>query len=151
MRRGQTKSLCVLFFALFYCIESLPLGIGNLRNPGAGLLPFFSGVLLGCLSLSVLIKSTWGKEESNKRAKPLDARTWQKGAWVLGSLLFYLLLLERLGFIITTFLFMVISLLNFRPRKLARILAISFLTAFASYLLFVIWLKVQLPKGILGI
>ena len=151
MRVDRIWSSSLLIFSILYCEESFPLGIGSLRNPGAGLIPFSSGVLLGCLSLSMLIKSTWGEEKGIRKDMPLIGKDWKNSSWVLGSLLFYLLSLERLGFLITTFLFLIFSLVKFRPRKWTSILLISFLTVFISYLIFVTCLKVQLPTGILGI
>ena len=143
MRQDQFSALFLLAVAVFFCIESLPLGIGNLRNPGAGFLPFFSGILMGCLSLGIFVVSSREKGGSLKFGKD-----WKNGAWVLGCLFFYLLVLERLGFIITTFLFITLLLLSFRPRRWTGILFISVLTVVFSYLVFVFLLGVNMPRGI---
>ncbi|OGQ85100.1 MAG: hypothetical protein A3G40_01920 [Deltaproteobacteria bacterium RIFCSPLOWO2_12_FULL_57_22] len=142
----QVTSLFLLAFAIFFSIESLRLGMGTLREPGAGFIPFISSVLLGCLSICIFIIATL-----KKKASPGFGKDWKKGLWVLGGLLIYDLLLERLGFLISTFLFMILALLSFPPRRLASILLVSSLTVIISYLIFGVWLKVQLPKGILGI
>jgi len=143
MRQDQFSALFLLAVAIFFCIESLPLGIENLRNPGAGFIPFFSGILLGCLSLGIFMSSF--REKGTRLRLGKD---WKNGAWVLGCLFFYFLVLEGLGFIITTFLFIILLQLSFRPRRWSGILLISVLTVVFSYLIFVFLLGVNMPKGI---
>ena len=77
MRNDQITSLFLLGFAIFYCIESLRLGMGSLQEPEKGFIPFLSGVLLGCLSLVIFIKGTWGKKAGLGFGKD-----WKKGLWV---------------------------------------------------------------------
>jgi putative tricarboxylic transport membrane protein len=146
MRYGELTSLFLLAFSILYSAESLRLGIGSIRNPGPGFMPFFCGCLLGALSIAIFVHT-----RSTKEGTAGVGRSSKKGFWILGGLLFYALLLERLGFIITTFLFLILSLMSFRPRRWAGILLVSSITVMISYLVFGIWLKVQLPKGILGI
>ena len=146
MRNDQVISIFLLAFAAFFCKESFHLGMGNLHNPGAGFIPFLSGILLGCLSIGIFIKGTL-----EKKVNPGFGKEWKKGLWVLGSLAFYYLFLERLGFLISTLIFLILSLLSFRPRNVINILLVSFITVIISYLVFGLWLKVQLPKGFLGI
>jgi len=146
MRSEQVSPIFLLAIAVLVCKKSLDLGLGGGRNPGPGLIPFVSAILLGCLSIGIFIKGTLEKQVSREFGKD-----WKKGLWVLGSLIFYVLCLERLGFLITTLIFLIFSLLSFRPRKVASIILISFLTVIISYPVFGLWLKVQLPKGILWI
>ena len=141
-------SIFLLVFAVLFCIKSYQLGLGHLRDPGTGFIPFLSGVLLGCLSLSIFIKSMVIREKHSA-----FGGGWMKGAWVIGSLILYALVLEKLGFLVTTFIFLILilSLLSFQPRKLLSAFLVSLFTVLISYLVFSLWLKVQLPKGILGI
>jgi predicted branched-subunit amino acid permease len=68
---------------------------------------------------------------------------------VVGALLGYLLLLETLGFVAVTFLFL---LLLFRLERLTwAFSAVSAgVGALACYVLFQLWLKTQLPTGPFG-
>jgi putative tricarboxylic transport membrane protein len=143
MRHDKITALFLLAVAIYFCIESVPLGMGGLHNPGAGFIPFFSGVLLGCLSLGIFLCSLREKGAGLKLGKD-----WKNGAWVLGCLFFYFLVLERVGFIITTFLFIILLQLSFRPRRWRGILVVSVLTVLCSYLIFVFLLGVTMPKGI---
>jgi len=144
MRHDQITSLFLLAIAIFFCIESLPLGMGNLHNPGAGFIPFFSGALLVCLAIAIFVRDLLEKGTRFGLGKD-----WKRGAWVLGCLFFYLFSLDKLGFIITTFVFMVLLLLSFQPRRWIGIFMVSVLTVFFSYVIFVHLLGVTLPKGIL--
>jgi putative tricarboxylic transport membrane protein len=145
MARKRLASLFLLALSIFFSVQSYSLGMGNVHNPGAGFIPFFSGIALGCLSLTAVIKTT-GK----KRERVDSGGNWKKPLWVLGSLTIYVILFERLGFLVASFLFLIFSLLNFRPRRLLGILIVSFVTVSLSYIVFGLWLRVQLPKGVLG-
>ena len=70
---------------------------------------------------------------------------------VLFVLFMYSLSLVYLGFLITTFLFMILLLKFLEPQRWTTTLMIAFLTSISAYLLFEIFLKVQLPKGVFGI
>jgi hypothetical protein len=138
---------CCFLFALAagFGIKSLSLGIGSLRNPGAGFVPFWSATLLACLSLVIFVKSI-----GEKKVMLQFGKGWKKCAWVLGNLLFYFFFLEKLGFPITAFV-IIFSLLSLQNRKWVGIFLATLFTVFLSYVIFEIWLGVRLPKGILGI
>lgn len=74
---------------------------------------------------------------------------WFKSFVLLATLVGYALLLEYLGFLICTFLFMFILLKSMEAYGWKLILGISLSTAIASYLIFYLLLKTQLPMGIL--
>jgi hypothetical protein len=144
--RHNLIACCFLFaLAAIFCIKSLSLGIGSLRNPGAGFVPFWSGTLLACLSAVIFIKSL-----GEKKVELQFGKGWKKCAWVLGNLLFYFFFLEKLGFPITAFV-VIFSLLSLQNRKWVGIFLATLLTVFLSYVIFEFWLGVRLPKGILGI
>jgi putative tricarboxylic transport membrane protein len=76
---------------------------------------------------------------------------WKNAMIILVSLLAYALLLFPLGFVITTTLFIAFLLRAIVPQRWSVVIACSILTAAASYLIFEVWLKAQLPRGPLGI
>jgi hypothetical protein len=68
----------------------------------------------------------------------------------LGALLFYVVAVERLGFAITSVLFMMVVIaLDFRKWRFVVLASFSF-TAF-FYILFKVLLRVPLPLGMFGI
>ena len=69
---------------------------------------------------------------------------------MLVSLMAYTFLFVFLGYLISTFLFTLFLLSTVSSYRWVFVLATSVLTAVASYLLFVVLLKTQLPKGLFG-
>ena len=145
MSRDRVSGLFWLAVALFAAAQGLSLGLGGLHHPGPGFFPFWGGVVLGLLSILLVVRSPTQDATGATRLRPDDARPVVAAGAVLG----YLLLLEMLGFVPVTFLFL---LLLFRLEQ--RSWTFSAVSAGAgaggSYALFQLWLKTQLPTGPLG-
>ncbi len=146
MKYDRMTSLLLLAFAILFCVQSYQLGMGSLRDPGRGFIPFLSGVLLAGLSIAIFLRSILKGEQPSTFGKG-----WKRGVWAVGGLFIYILILERLGFIVTTFLFLILTLLSIEPGKWKSAFLVSLFTVIISYLVFSVWLKVQLPTGFLGI
>jgi hypothetical protein len=67
------------------------------------------------------------------------------------ALFVYAFALKYLGFLVTTFLFMVFLLKVIDPQRWGTVFITALVTSAAAQLLFKTWLKVQLPRGILGL
>jgi putative tricarboxylic transport membrane protein len=128
---------------------SSKLPFGSFATPGAGFLPFSVGVLMFLLSLILFIQSFSSKEEERRKA------LWAKGGTgrvllILLSLVLYGLFLEKLGFILTTFLLMGFLLLAIGKVRKSVVVLLSLISSLGCYGVFQVWLNVQLPKGIFG-
>ncbi len=143
-----------LILGVFLCIESVRLKLGSLRAPGTGFLPFLCGVCFLALGLIIVLSNASNRSKEKKSPKDAeDALDWKKflnPSLTVGVLLLYVLLLEPLGFVLVTFLCMLILFKLSQPAKWFQSTALSFVTAAVSYLLFSVWLQCQLPKGPLG-
>ena len=147
--RDQLSSLFWLAISIFVCVESIQAHVGSFVSPGPGFLPFWSGVALGGLAM-VLAVTSFLKKEGEKVAEQWIGVKWGKVILVVASLLVYSLLLPRLGYLIATFgLMLLLFSLTERPRMRSWV-GSAILTSLVTYLIFYIWLNVQLPKGILG-
>ena len=134
------------FFSLYICFESVRLGLGNWRKPGAGFLCFWAGVILGILALVVLFQSR--RQKGTLEGSKEQVR-WRGAIFGFLSLLAFMLIMDKLGFIVTTFLF-IGFLLKVVERKSWITAAVTALAVtVSSYLLFEICLQSELPKGIL--
>ena len=143
MSRDLTSGLFWLAVAIFICLEGFAhLKLGSLRAPGPGFFPFWGGLFLGIFSLILLTRSPKSREPFESNAIP-----WPALLVVLGALLSYLLLLETVGFVLVTFLFL---LLLFRLGRAGWIKSSAWAVVATSlaYALFQLWLKVQLPRGV---
>ena len=145
----QISSLIMLLISAYICIESLRLPLGSWRNPGAGFLPLGSGFSLGILSIIAYLQARFrsgdrarGSWHSKERRKSLLA--------ILAVLVGYSLILDYLGFLVSTFLLLLLLFRLVEPQKWAVAVGGSALASLASYAVFEVWLKTQLPKGIFG-
>lgn len=145
MKRLDRSSLFLLFLSLFICLDSYRIDLGTLSSPGPGLFPFGAGLILGILSLIIILQSS-AKEEPGGT----EGTGKYKIVLVLIALITYGLVLEWMGFIITTFGLLIFLLKVIVPQSWTRVLITAFLSSLCSYLLFEVWLKAQLPKGFLG-
>ena len=145
MSRDRVSGLAWLAVALFAAAQGLSLGLGSLHRPGPGFFPFWGGVILGLLSVLLVVRSPTQDATGAARLRPDNARP----AVAAGAILGYLLLLEVLGFVPITFLFL---LLLFRMERRSWMFSAASAAAGAvgSYVLFQLWLKSQLPTGPLG-
>jgi putative tricarboxylic transport membrane protein len=145
MSRDLTSALFWLAIAIFFSIEGLTqLKLGTLHQPGPGFFPFWAGVLLGILSLILLINSL-----KNRERLSLSGLKSTKFLLATGAILAYLLLLETLGFVTITFLFLLLLLrLEYKGWMFSAASALA--GTVAAYALFQLWLKTQLPAGPFG-
>jgi len=149
MRRLDLRSS--LFWMVVSAITiflSSKLPFGGFASPGAGFLPLLVGTLMFLLSVSLLIQQLFKEEEERKAL-------WAKGGTarvllILASLVFYGLFLEKLGFILMTFLLMGFLLLAIGRVRKSVVVLLSLLSSLGCYGVFQLWLNVQLPKGIFG-
>jgi putative tricarboxylic transport membrane protein len=146
MRKAE-QITCLFWLALAgaLCVGSIQLKVGTPSEPGSGFLPFGTGLLMGILAFAHLAQITFRKGE--KKEGLLGEVRWKRGAFVVVSLLLYSLLLPRLGYLLTTFLFMAALFSVYQPRKWWMVAGASFLVMALTYLVFHHWLKVQFPMG----
>jgi putative tricarboxylic transport membrane protein len=148
MRRLDLISGIVWFILSILAVtESYRLRLGSLEKPGSGFLPFVAASVLGLLSLLILLQSLPVREELRKGDHWPNPKGWPKAAIVLIALLGYTLSVEKLGFIITTFILILFLLKTIEPQPWLKAILFSFSGSFLSYLLFCTWLKVPLPSG----
>jgi putative tricarboxylic transport membrane protein len=132
---------------ILVCYGAIRLGLGSVTEPGSGFIFFWSGVILVILSLMVFAKSLHSPEEL---VQETGAMNWVKIALVILSLMLYAFFLERLGFVVTTFVLLSFLLGWIERTNWARSLGIACAAALGSFAIFELWLKIRLPKGIFG-
>ena len=121
--------------------------MGKASRPGAGFLPFGLALILIALSIALLAKS-WKKEAQS-------VPFWPKRGWVrpllgAGIFLLYALLLPPLGFILTTFFFLIFWMWVIERTRWATILPLSIGVTAVLYFIFSYFLEVPLPAGFLS-
>jgi len=150
----RTKAIAAAAGTLFWIAVGLlatygatRLGVGSITDPGAGFIFFWSGLVLIILSLMVLVDAVRSLENPLRQTPEIN---WPKIALVLFALLLYAFFLEKLGFVFTTFILMSFLLGCIQGAGWLRSLSVAGAAALTSYAMFELWLRIRLPKGILG-
>jgi len=147
----QLSSLIWFFLGLAVCLGSIQYNLGTPASPGTGFMPFLTGVAICIFSGLGFFHATVRKRQGEGWTPWLQGVRWRNGLIILISLGAYALLLIPLGFFLCTILFIAFLLRAIAPQRWPVVIAGALLTATASYLIFEVWLKAQLPKGPLGI
>jgi putative tricarboxylic transport membrane protein len=152
-QRNLWGNIFWIAFGLFFCYGGLRYGLWKGVVPGPGFLPFVIGGSLICLSLLVtvlgIIKRDGGCGEDVPEGFFSGQESWKRVLAVSAALIAYLLILQFLGFLITTFLFSV-TMLRLGPKRLPYVLVVAGVLTLSLYILFKVLLHVMLPVGILG-
>jgi len=142
--------LFILAALIFWASASLP--YGSIRNPGSGFYPLWLGVILGGMAIGLILQTTWQKEGARVlRDILMEKIRWGKILLVLISLILYAFLLDTVGFLFLTFLLLAFLLRAIETQSWKVVIGWAVLGASASYLVFEVWMKLRLPRGILGI
>lgn len=128
------------------CFHSWQIGLGIPSKPGPGFMPFLIGLVLASLSLGlvlqVLLKNAWASWEIRIK--------WGKILCVLGIMVVYGFLLERIGLILVTFLFITFMMKFLGSLSWLKAFLGGAISSLASYFLFVYLLKTQIPHSCWG-
>jgi len=149
--RDVTSSVFWALVGILFCIGGVHYGLRRSGIPGPGFLPFVTGLILVALSLILLISRFLGRRDDGDSAGKQMPRgeALKRILQALGALCLYVLILERLGFAMTTFLFMVV-VLRLEPRRWTFIIPAALGATAFFFFLFKVLLRVPLPPGILG-
>ncbi len=150
-RFDRLSSLFWLIISIITCIHSYQLGLGSFQSPGPGFLFFWSGSVLGTLSIIIFLRNIKKKILIEGQKNIFENVKWIKVLSVILSLIIYGLILEWLGFLLSTIFLMAFLLFSIESKKWYVVIFVSILSSLLSYVLFELCLKARLPKGILGI
>ncbi|MHB8908423.1 MAG: tripartite tricarboxylate transporter TctB family protein [Syntrophales bacterium] len=148
----------ILAVGLGYEIMALNMPRGRLSYPGPGLFPLAIGIFLvatalGCLLQEILPRMRGEGQPapplSNDDSAAPPPRNVQKTFQLMALLIVYTLALKPLGFLVCICVFLIVAIRIFGYRRWVPAVAMAAVIAGASYVSFVLWLKVPLPSGIL--
>ena len=144
-------------FVAFYSYYSLKLGI--LISPGSGFMPFLCGIALILLGIVWRIQTVIFKSAAQIKhaGEPSETTCEIKAAPVPGSrvklclalmaTLVYAYLFERIGYLLSTLLFMFGWQMAVERQRWLKAITITILSAAAMYTLFRFLLRVELPPN----
>lgn len=127
---------------------AVQLGIGSLQQPGAGLFPFFTGVMIAAFATVVIATELDGMNEVT--ALTLDEFGGRTLAVVIMSMAGWIVLMPFVGYIVVSFatVFALAKILGVKGFLQPLILSAG--TSLAIYVLFDRLLYLDLPRGWFG-
>ncbi len=147
MSGNFSQGLLWLCIGLAVVLLSSQYTIGTLSDPGPGALPFGLGFVFILLSVILLFQSCRTRNPKDEKPLPFGPR-WLRVFLVILFLGLVTFLLEGLGYLLSIFLMIFLSTLIMEPKRWLSALLLGIIASYSSYMLFDVWLKVQLPKGL---
>lgn len=141
------QALLWLFIGVVVLFLSSSYSMGTLSEPGPGALPFGLGLVFVLLSSILLFRSWRGKAPEHEKRLSFGSR-WHKIFMIILFLGLVTFFLESLGYLLSVFLMITLSMLIMEPKRWISALLLGIISSFSSYVLFDVWLKVQLPEGL---
>ena len=140
-----------LLLGIIFTILATGYQIGSVTQPGPGFLPLGVGLLLIVFSLVILgqgLQSLKNLEAVVPFSKPGGLK---KVAYIVLLLLVLGFFFEEIGLLITVFLLLTLSMLVAELKSWKKIIFLGLVTTLGVYILFVLLLSQQLPRGFLSI
>lgn len=150
MRSNIAVAAVLLALAGYIFVEANRLPFGTFHVPQTAFFPKTLAILLLILSGTLLARAFVGSEAWIPSEKIAPAG-WIRIGVTLAMLAVFAFVLERVGFLLATFLLMIILLRAIEARDWRKVIAVALATALISYGLFAWLLGVPLPAGVLGI
>ena len=124
---------------------------GSIIQLGPGFLPLTLGILLIFLSILLLGQAFKSSLNVQTVTAPSVRGAWKKVVYAVLILLLATFMFEKIGYLLTLFLMIILLMWGAALRTWKTILLVAFISAIGVYLVFVLLLKQPLPRGILGI
>ena len=138
-----------LLLSLFTCVEAYRFRLYTTNKPGPGLFPFCAGFFMLILSLVALFQ-LMGKNRVAEKTIPQEPIRWWNIVIITGTIIAYAFSLEKIGFLINSFIFICLLLKVVEPQPWKTAILGGLITAIAANVVFNVILRAQIPTGILG-
>ncbi len=143
MSVDRALGLGAIALAIPVAVASWGFGVGSPKSPGAGFWPLLIAMAMVGLGASLILRPN-GRAAA---AGGADSR-WGRFGIALGTLGFYVVVLEPLGYLLATAVLLLVQLRWVERRSWRTCLWTAVLSAVISLLLFRTLLKVPLPLGV---
>ena len=119
------------------------------NGPGPAFLPFWLGLVMAVLATMLLVGALRTKDPGASWLP--SGEGVRRLAFVLGATIAYVAMLNLLGMVVATVLFLIVLMRVLDRCGWPLTLAVALATAGSIYFVFGRWLKVPLPTGVLGV
>jgi hypothetical protein len=118
-------------------------GVGSPKSPGAGFWPLVIALTMAGLGLWLILRPTPNATTAGGESR------WGKFGISLGTLVFYVVTIEPLGYLLATVALLFVQLRWVESRSWKSSAVIALLAAVVSLVIFRVLLKVSLPEGVI--
>ncbi len=144
---------CLLAFGLFLAFQAIRLSVWSKSGPEAGFFPLIVAVIIVGFSLLIIGESlvlglVQGQEKILKRQENHRVAVFRISSYVI-LMLAYGVLIESLGFVIASALFLLPIFKYVENQGWKITILVGSASIIISYLLFIYFLKVPLPRGLI--
>jgi putative tricarboxylic transport membrane protein len=145
-------SIICLGLSAWLIWESMKYDYMTTYTPGPGFHPFWLGICLGLLSFYLIFDTFRRTATKEDLQSPLP----EKKALIRVGLILLItavlaLLMTRLGFVLSSFIFVALTLSIMEKFKIVKSVLYSAAISASVFLIFRYWLEVELPRGWLGL
>lgn len=150
-RKDFSSGFCLFVLGFFIAFRSIRLSVWSRFGPDEGFFPLVAAIIIIGSSLIIIIKSlslTRGqkKEKILEKQEKEVVSIFRVSCYIILTML-YGLLLEKVGFLITSGLFLILILKYVERQRWKMTILVGLASIITSYLLFVYFLGVRLPRG----
>ena len=146
----RISGLFWLFLGIFILGGARRYSFGSFQEPGGGLYPTLLGSLMIIMAIFLLANSPKVKAEEGP-AWDRQGGGLRRCVLTLCGLLIIPFLFHLIGFFPTMFLFIMFMMRIILPLPWVTAVATSVIASVGGYFLFGSWLKIQFPRGFLGL
>lgn len=159
-RKEIESSLVILLFGVGFLLYDIKYPLDQWANPGPGVFPLAVGAVL-------VVLAAWQLAQELRKPKPQRAKEDDEGSGksitpflqrkrgeakpllMIAVFIIYLLMVKWIGFFVSNFLFVIISSRLMGAKGWGKPIALSAGINLFCYFLFVAWIKLSFPKGVL--
>jgi putative tricarboxylic transport membrane protein len=143
------SGLVCLALGIFVAWSGYDLGLGAVNDPGSGFALFYAGVLMTVFAATILYSAvtTGGRTF----AALWEGARWTKPLIIIVLLLVFTVAFERVGFLISTMLLLLVTLRVIDPVRWTLAIPLAVGAPLVSWYVLQKLLLIQLPSGAFGI
>jgi len=149
-RREVGAAVVLLAFGLFALTQARGLRLGSLVSPGPGFFPLGLAAALSLVSVGLVVMALRPPAGVAPRSSAPDVAGRLKVIGTLAGLLVYALVLESLGFLLSTFALLLFFLMALQRQRWLVATGSALAASLVTHLVFKVWLGVNLPVGLWG-
>lgn len=152
-QREMSEGIFWVVIGGMICILAFQYGLGSFRAPAPGFVAFLTGILIGGVGAVMILSKRFSmgrvKGATRGAGQGISVVPWSRLAYTMMFLIAYAILMDPLGYIVSTFLAMFGLFFDWEKKNWFWSAFFSITVSLVSYLVFEVWLHCQLPRGIL--